>query len=128
MTVIKSEISSVKTRVQNTEKLSTLQDSRIRIQEREAWRKKLVIYGLQEIKADISFKKELAHYLARRVPQINISQFTGCFQIAIKIGTTSYTCSVFQCVSKWHYFAQWESFWTGMNVCDSGLFAWRTRD
>ena len=72
MTVIKSEISSVKTRVQNTEKLSTLQDSRIRILEKEARRKNLVIYGLQESKADISFKEELAHYLARKVPQSNI--------------------------------------------------------
>ena len=105
MTVIKSEISAVKTRVQNTEKLSTLQDSRIRILEKEARRKNLVIYGLQESKADISFKEELAHYLARRVPQSNI-RFTGCFQTAIKIENMSYTYSVFKCVSKKHYFAQ----------------------
>ena len=71
-TVVKSEMSAVESRVQNTKKLSTLQDSCIRILEKEARRKNIAIYGLQKSRANIYFKEKSEHYFTKIVPQSKI--------------------------------------------------------
>ena len=85
-TLVKSEMSAVESRVQNTKKLNTLQDSSIRILEKEARRKNLAIYGLQKSRANISFKEQSEHYLTKIVPQSKIYRmFSDCHKNRIHV-------------------------------------------
>ncbi|KAK2727138.1 hypothetical protein QYM36_007834 [Artemia franciscana] len=124
MTEIKSKISAIKSKKKkNTEKLNTLQDFCIPILEKEARRKNLVIYGLQESKANISFEEELAHYLARMVPQSSIQAHD--LQDVFKLPSKSETRPIlirFSNADQGDVVLRNGRVLDRTSVCDSGLF------